>query len=167
VSGAGLQPFGIHLWTSAVPAAIWERMTIRIRSANDRRREIQDNAARLGIDESFISDLVENFYARVRAHPLLGPVFEDEIGDQWPPHLAKLKDFWSSVAMNTGRYSGKPFPAHMKLKGITPAHFNVWLAVFRLTLDDLTDNSETVDYFMERAHRISRSFQLGMFELGN
>ncbi len=142
-------------------------MTVRIRSAEDRRREIQENAARLGIDEAFISDLVETFYRRVRSHPLLGPVFEREIGDHWDPHLATMKDFWSSVAMNTGRYSGKPFPAHMKLAGITPAHFNVWLALFRMTLEDLSDNAETVDYFMERAGRIARSFQLGMFELGN
>jgi len=142
-------------------------MTMRVRSADDRRREIQENATRLGIDEAFISDLVERFYARVRAHPLLGPVFEQEIRDQWPSHLAKLKDFWSSVSMNTGRYSGKPFPAHMKLTGITPAHFNIWLALFRLTLEDLSNNPETVDYFMERANRIARSFQLGIFELGN
>jgi hemoglobin len=141
-------------------------MTLRIRSAEDRRREIQENAARLGIDEAFISDLVDAFYTRVRAHPLLGPVFEGEIGDYWGPHLATMKDFWSSVAMNTGRYSGKPFPAHMKLTGITPAHFNIWLALFRLTLEDLTSNAETVDYFMERSNRIARSFQLGMFELG-
>jgi hemoglobin len=142
-------------------------MTIRVRSADDRRREIQQNATRLGIDEAFISELVERFYARIRAHPLLGPIFEQEIGDHWPSHLAKLKDFWSSVAMNTGRYSGKPFPAHMKLTGITPAHFNIWLAMFKLTLEGLSDNPETVDYFMERANRIARSFQLGMFELGN
>ena len=141
-------------------------MTVRIRSAEDRRREIQENAARLGIDEAFISDLVENFYTRVRAHPLLGPVFETEIGDYWTPHLATMKDFWSSVAMNTGRYSGKPFPTHMKLTGITPAHFNIWLALFRLTLEELSDSAETVEYFMERANRIARSFQLGMFELG-
>lgn len=44
-------------------------MTMRVRSADDRRREIQENATRLGIDEAFISDLVERFYARVRAHP--------------------------------------------------------------------------------------------------
>lgn len=141
-------------------------MTYQIRSAEDRRREIQENAERLGIDEAFVSNLVENFYTRVRAHPLLGPVFQNEIDDNWAPHLATMKDFWSSVAMNTGRYSGKPFPAHMKLTGITPAHFNIWLALFRLTLEELSDTAETVDYLMERANRIARSFQLGMFELG-
>ena len=46
------------------------------------------------------------------------------------------------------------------------AHFNIWLALFRLTLEELGDSAETVEYFMERANRIARSFQLGMFELG-
>ncbi|MAN45364.1 MAG: group III truncated hemoglobin [Alphaproteobacteria bacterium] len=142
-------------------------MTYRVRSAEDRRREIQEHAARLGINEAFVSNLVDSFYARVQAHPLLGPIFEKEIKDEWEPHLAKMKDFWSSVAMNTGRYSGKPFPAHMKLTGVTPAHFNIWLALFRLTLEDISENPETVDYFMERADRIAQNFQFGMFELQN
>ena len=142
-------------------------MTYRVRSAEDRRREIQEHAARLGIDEAFVSKLVDSFYARVRAHPMLGPIFAAEIKDNWDPHLAKMKDFWSSVAMSTGRYSGKPFPAHMKLTGVTPAHFNIWLALFRLTLEDISENPETVDYFMERADRIAQNFQFGMFELQN
>ncbi|KCZ54194.1 hypothetical protein HY29_15255 [Hyphomonas beringensis] len=142
-------------------------MTYRVRSAEDRRREIQEHAARLGIDEAFVSNLVDSFYARVRAHPMLGPIFAAKIKDDWDPHLAKMKDFWSSVAMSTGRYSGKPFPAHMKLTGVTPAHFNIWLALFRLTLEDISENPETVDYFMERADRIAQNFQFGMFELQN
>tara|TARA_B100001540_G_scaffold262770_1_gene242291 strand:- start:236 stop:676 length:441 start_codon:yes stop_codon:yes gene_type:complete len=140
-------------------------MTYRVRSADERREEIQANAARLGIDEAFVSQLVDTFYSRVRKHALLGPVFEAEIGDEWDAHLTRMKDFWSSVSMSTGRYSGKPMPAHMKLKGILPAHFNVWLAIFRQTLDDLTTDPETVGYFMERAERIAQSLQFGMFDL--
>ena len=45
-----------------------------------------------------IDRLVETFYARVRRHHRLGPIFEAAIGeDGWPAHLATLKDFWSSV----------------------------------------------------------------------
>lgn len=139
-------------------------MTYQTRSAEDRRRDIQENAARLGIDDAFISELVETFYARVRAHPRLGPIFNGEIND-WPAHLAKLKDFWASVAMNAGRYSGKPMPAHMKLEGITREDFGMWLGLFRQTLEDLAGSEETVDYFMQRAERIAQSLQLAMFGL--
>ena len=70
-------------------------MAYTVRSAAERRQDIQDNAARLGIDEAFISRLVETFYARVRADRNLGPIFE-RVVDDWPAHLAKLKDFWAS-----------------------------------------------------------------------
>ena len=53
-------------------------MDYRVRSAEERRRDIQDNARRLGINEAFISRLVETFYARIRKHALLGPIFEQK-----------------------------------------------------------------------------------------
>lgn len=139
-------------------------MTYQVRSAEERRLAIQENASRLGIDDAFISELVEIFYARVRVHPRLGPIFNGEV-DDWPEHLAKLKDFWASVALNAGRYSGKPVPAHMKLEGVTREDFGEWLGLFRQTLEDIAPGAETVDYFMVRAERIAQSLQLAMFGL--
>ena len=73
--------------------------------------------------------------------------------------------FWSSVALNAGRYSGRPVPAHMKLEGVTREDFGEWLGLFRLTLEDIAPGAETVDYFMVRAERIAQSLQLAMFGL--
>lgn len=139
-------------------------MTYQVRSAEERRHAIRENAARLGIDETFISDLVETFYARIRAHPRLGPIFNGEV-DDWREHLDKLKDFWASVAMNAGRYSGKPVPAHTKLDAVTREDFQMWLGLFQSTLEELSETDETVDYFMQRADRIAQSLQLAMFGL--
>lgn len=137
----------------------------RLRTASERRQEIQANAAALGIDEAYIDMLVETFYQRVRAHPLLGPVFEDRIGDAWSEHLATMKAFWGSVAMNTGQYSGKPVPAHRKISSIEPWHFKIWLALFESTLQETAPSQACVAYFMERARRIARSLQLAIFGL--
>ena len=139
-------------------------MTYQTRSAEERRRDIQAHAASLGIDDAFIETLVETFYGRVREHDRLGPIFNGEI-DDWPGHLAKLKDFWASVAMSAGRYSGKPVPAHMKLEGVRREDFGEWLGLFRRTLEDISPGAETVDYFMVRAERIAQSLQLAMFGL--
>ncbi|RIJ27656.1 group III truncated hemoglobin [Henriciella algicola] len=139
-------------------------MTYQTRSAEERRRDIQAHAASLGIDDAFIETLVETFYGRVREHERLGPIFNGEI-DDWPDHLAKLKDFWASVAMNAGRYSGKPVPAHMKLEGVGREDFGEWLGLFKRTLEEIAPRAETVDYFMVRAERISQSLQLAMFGL--
>jgi len=136
---------------------------IRVRSAEERRREIQAEAAALGIDEAYVSELVDTFYARIRAHPVLGPVFEDAIGERWDEHLPKMKAFWSSVAMSTGRYSGKPVPAHVKLTSVTPGHFDIWLGLFEQTLRDTARTPQAVPYFMERATRIAESLKLAMF----
>lgn len=54
------------------------------------------------IREEELTPLVEEFYARVRADPALGPIFNDAI-DDWPEHLGKLTAFWSSVMLTSGR----------------------------------------------------------------
>lgn len=126
------------------------------------RQKIREDAARIGIDEAFISNLVDTFYARVREHPQLGPVFNTAV-DDWPEHLAKLKSFWESVALNAGVYSGRPMQAHMRVPAIEPAHFGQWLYLFEQTLRDIAPNEEAVEYFMVRASRIGESLKLGLF----
>jgi len=136
----------------------------RVRSAEERRQELRDHAAALGIDETYISTLVETFYTRVRAHPVLGPVFDVAISD-WGPHLETMKDFWSSVALGTGRYSGRPVPAHARHRHIQQFHFNLWLAVFEQTLRDTAATPEAATFFLERANRIAQSLQYALFGL--
>lgn len=131
--------------------------------AQERRSEIQARAAAMGIDEAYISILVDTFYERVRAQPLIGPIFDRVIGDNWDMHLARMKAFWESVALNAGRYSGKPVPAHQKLTDVQPWHFKIWLALFRKTLEDTAPTHAAIEYFMVRADRIAESLQLAMF----
>ncbi len=138
-------------------------MTEALRTAETRRDDIVAYARSIGITDAFISQLVEAFYARVRSHPALGPIFDEAIGDDWDVHLGKMKDFWASVALNAGRYSGRPVPAHQKLTQVNANHFAVWIGLFEATLRDIAPQAETVDYFMERAERIARSLQLAMF----
>lgn len=139
-------------------------MTYRVRSANDRRAEIQANAAALGIDDSFISELVETFYKRVRANDRLGPIFTNAVED-WDEHLPRMKAFWSSVVLNSGRYGGKPVPVHKALSGIEKDDFTIWLGLFEETVRDLAASEQTVSYLMQRAQRIAQSLQLAMFGL--
>ena len=132
--------------------------------ALDRRQAIIDHAHAIGITDEYIDLMVETFYNRIRQHGILGPVFDNAIGDRWAHHLARMKDFWASVAMNAGRYSGKPVPAHRQHSDtIQDWHFGVWLGLFKQTLEDTAPTPEAVDYFMERAERIAESLKLAMF----
>lgn len=134
---------------------------IRVTAA---REEIRANAAAMGVDEAYISTLVDTFYARVREDATLGPVFDGAIQENWAPHLAQMKLFWSSVALNSGQYSGKPVPAHRKhAETIQASHFDLWLTLFRQTLEDTASTPEAVEYFMIRAERIAKSLKLALF----
>ena len=62
------------------------------------------------ISEEDIAGLVPVFYGRVRKDPMLGPIFNGAIED-WPEHIEKLRAFWSSVMLGSGRYKGQPMPA--------------------------------------------------------
>lgn len=140
-------------------------MEVPVIAAQERRLAAQQKAAELGIDEAYIDLLVETFYARVRQDEALGPVFEGVIGEAWPEHLHKLKAFWSSVALSSGRYSGKPVPAHMAVPGIEPHHFKLWLGLFRQTLAETAPNDAAAALFMDRAERIGASLELALFGL--
>lgn len=125
------------------------------------RRAEAEVAIAMGVTEAFIDRLVESFYARVREDALLGPIFGRVI-DDWAPHLAKMKDFWSGVALRTGRYHGRPMPAHVAIGGLTPAHFEHWLGLFHATLQDISPNPAVTDYFIDRAQRIAQSLAMGV-----
>ncbi len=116
----------------------------------------------LELDDEGLKALVDTFYARVRADPALGPIFNDAISD-WPEHLDKLATFWSSVMLTSGRYKGQPVPAHVKHKDrITPALFDRWLALWAQTTDDLMA-PDAAAALQDRARRIAQSLQLAMF----
>lgn len=138
-------------------------MSSPVITAHERRAEIQRRANAIGIDEAYISVLVDAFYTRIRAHDVLGPIFDNAIGDRWDHHLPRMKSFWASVALNAGTYSGQPVPVHRKLTHVEQPHFRIWLALFRETLEDTAPSPEAIDYFMERANRIAESLQLAMF----
>ena len=88
-----------------------------------------------GVDEEGLARLVEAFYAKIRLDPMLGPIFNREIAD-WPGHLEKLKNFWSSTMLKTHRYDGRPLPPHLRLPEISDDHFARWLALFRQTAQE-------------------------------
>lgn len=77
--------------------------------------------------------LVDVFYERVRADALLGPIFNDKIGNRWPEHLAQMYRFWQTVLLEEHTYFGAPFPPHAQLP-VSAEHFERWLAIFYCTV---------------------------------
>jgi hemoglobin len=113
--------------------------------------------AATSLDEERLAVLVHSFYDKVRADPLLGPVFEARIAD-WGAHLERMVAFWSSVALMTGDYRGSPVQKHATLP-IGAEHFERWLALFDETARQTCPPAGAA-HVIERAHRISRSLEM-------
>lgn len=114
---------------------------------------------RTGIDDAMIGRLARSFYDEVRRDPVLGPIFAARIRD-WDRHIAKMCDFWSSVALLSGRYHGRPIQAHLSLP-IDAGHFARWLEIFEATARRVCPPA-AAEHFLERARRIAESLELGM-----
>lgn len=111
----------------------------------------------VGIDEMLIRTVVEYFYVRVRADQELAPLFEG-IAD-WPAHLNRMSDFWSSITLITGVYKGDVIGAHLSLPGITDRHFARWLELFGITLRKQC-TPEQAAVFSLRAQRMAESIKV-------
>ena len=114
-----------------------------------------------GLTEEGIRRLVDTFYTKVRADPDLAPIFNRTITD-WEPHLATMRDFWSSVALSSRRYKGNPVAAHVRLEGVQPQLFERWLQLFGETCSELFTDP-VADMLRARAARIAESLKIAMF----
>lgn len=89
------------------------------------RRTLYD---RIGGREA-LARLLRQFYADVRQHHEIGPIFNAQIED-WPAHLEKIADFWSAATGGPPRYSGAMPQRHFPL-GLDERHFAAWLDLWR------------------------------------
>ncbi|MGB6451539.1 MAG: group III truncated hemoglobin [Steroidobacteraceae bacterium] len=112
-----------------------------------------------GIDQPMIDRLVRTFYEKVREDALLAPVFAERIAD-WEPHLKRMGEFWSSVALMTGIYHGRPMEKHLPLP-VDSRHFDRWLQLFEQTAREVCPPVAAA-HFVERAQRIAQSLEIGI-----
>ncbi|MFC5568712.1 group III truncated hemoglobin [Lysobacter yangpyeongensis] len=111
------------------------------------------------LDTADIARLVDRFYDRVQADPVLGPVFNPAIED-WDEHKRTLVSFWSSVALGTRSYRGNPMAAH-RPHPIDAGHFTHWLALWR-EVAEAELPPEHAAQMIDHAARIGRSLRYGL-----
>jgi hemoglobin len=128
--------------------------------AQARARKMADALA-LGIDDAFISQLVEQFYEAIRADDMLGQIFGAKVND-WPHHLARMKDFWASIMLESGRFSGNPMRKHLAIGGLDAAHFARWQSLWDATLTQIAPNKQVANRFRDAAQRIGESLLTGI-----
>lgn len=104
-----------------------------------------------------IEQLVNAFYAKVKADDVIGYLFNDVAQVKWEEHLPKMYDFWENIMFYTGNYSGSPMAVHRELhqkSAMASTHFHHWIKLFNETVDSLFKGARA-DEIKSRATNIA------------
>ena len=107
-----------------------------------------------------LKHLVDVFYAKVRADPLLGPIFDDVARVNWEVHLPHLVSFWQTVLFGNGGFRGNPMAAHLRLARLTEMdwpRFERWTTLFSQTVNALFQGDQATRIQMA-AREMARAF---------
>ncbi|HRO14038.1 MAG TPA: group III truncated hemoglobin [Paracoccus sp. (in: a-proteobacteria)] len=118
---------------------------------------------RFDVTPEQIDRVVATFYAAVRRHEVLGPVFANHVTD-WPEHEEKIARFWRNAILYDRGYDGNPMRVHMAAGDVRPDHFGPWLELFDATLVR-TLPPDTARAWSMLAHRIGAGLQMGVRDL--
>lgn len=115
---------------------------------------------RFPVTDAQIDAVVAEFYACIRSHPGLGPVFAAHVTD-WPAHEAKIARFWRNAILFERSYDGNPLAVHRAAGDVRPGMFEVWLGLFDSVLRRELP-AETAAAWSALAHRIGRGLRFGL-----
>ncbi|RJE84861.1 group III truncated hemoglobin [Paracoccus onubensis] len=118
---------------------------------------------RFDLTEEQLEQVIRVFYAAIRRHEVLGPVFARHVTN-WPAHEAKIAGFWKNAILHQPGYDGNPMQVHMAAGDVRPEHFALWLALFDETLDRLLP-AATARAWSALAHRIGNGMRMGVEDI--
>lgn len=112
------------------------------------------------ITDHQIDRVVRVFYARIRAHGELGPVFAAHVRD-WPAHETRIAAFWRNAILKERCYDGNPMRVHVARPEIRPDHFPLWLSLFHEVLTQELA-ADTAARWGALADRIGHGLKMGL-----
>ena len=115
---------------------------------------------RIPVTEAQIDRVVSRFYARVRAHPALGPIFAAHV-DDWPTHEEKIGRFWRNALLLQRSYDGNPMRVHKEAGNVRSEHFPAWLSIFDSVLHEELP-PPLAKSWSALTHRIGRGLSFGL-----
>lgn len=118
---------------------------------------------RFDLTEQQIEQVVRAFYAAIRSHETLGPVFARHVID-WPAHEDRIARFWKKAILYRPGYDGNPMQVHLAAGDVRAEHFSLWLALFDQTLHRILPPGSAAAW-SALAHRIGRGLRMGVEDL--
>lgn len=122
----------------------------------------QAQPPRFDISRGDIERVVSRFYAGVRAHPVMGPVFAVHISD-WPTHERQETDFWATTILREPGAKLNLAAKHVSAGNVRPGMFSVWLSLFDQVLTEEL-NPDQAAAWSALAHRIGRTLRASVVE---
>ncbi|TWP37602.1 group III truncated hemoglobin [Leekyejoonella antrihumi] len=98
----------------------------------DEPSDLQDLAGR----EDILA-LLEDFYGRAFADPVLAPIFQQHMSLE--RHLPIVTDFWATTLLGERSYTRKVIQRHQQVDELSPfepRHFERWLQLWWQAIDD-------------------------------
>jgi hemoglobin len=112
------------------------------------------------LDRADIERLARAFYAKAFDDTMIGYLFTDVAELDLEAHLPRITDFWETVLLGTGSYSGGAFAVHQQLNELSPlrgGHFERWITLWSQTIDELFAGP-TAEQAKTHARRVARAF---------
>jgi hemoglobin len=109
--------------------------------------------------------LVDTFYRKVKADPVIGYIFNDVRKVNWEKHLPVMYDFWDNAIFYSGGYTGNPLKTHEQLHAfcrLDTRHFDRWTELFTSTVDELFEGDKA-GLAKQRARSIAVVMQIKIF----
>src|SRR5690606_4825166 len=97
-----------------------------------------------------IRSIVEAFYPKVQAHPLLGPIFPEDINPVKEKQYLFLSQFFGGPPLYSNEYGHPMMRARHMPFPITPARAEAWLDCMRRALEETVPSAEIRDMMLTR-----------------
>jgi hemoglobin len=104
--------------------------------------------------------LVRAFYGRTLVDPMIGWIFVDVAKLDVEAHVPRIASFWETILLGAHSFSGSAFAPHAALNykvQLRAGHFDRWLALWRMTVDELFAG-ELAELAKSHAERVAAAF---------
>lgn len=111
-------------------------------------------------DRADVERVVRAFYAKAMTDTMIGYLFTDVAKLDLDAHIPRITDFWETVLLGSGSYSGGAFAVHQQLHDRSPlrgGHFERWITLWTLTVDERFAGP-TAEQAKAHARRVARAF---------
>jgi hemoglobin len=111
-----------------------------------------------------IEKFIQSFYKKVILDETVGIIFTKIFPINWEHHIPLIVDFWETILLDNVVYKRNAMGVHFDINKVFPLqkkHFDAWLYLFNLTLDEMFEGTITT-LAKKRAEGIAQVMQLKM-----